>query len=320
MITELAIIIVNWNGRDFLPACLLSIAANPPGVPYEVVVVDNASSDGSMEWLRSNEAKEIFPPGKFNVIESLENLGYGRANNLGIEQTTTPFVLVLNPDTTVGKNALDHLIQAAECDEKIGMSVPKVVGDDGSVKASVSTFPGALRVIVEGLELYRIVPGKIRGEWLLAQHWTYDRTRDVPMASGCAMMLKRTAINEVGAFNPEIFMYGEDIELCYRMNSGGWRIVFEPEAEITHIGAQSSAQVWSHLQTSVKEEEAALAFQERCFSSFAVAKNTLARLFVLAGRYIIRVLRRKDTLFFDKMIPLQFRAFRRAIYRIFSFS
>ena len=320
MITQLAIIIVNWNGRDFLPACLRSIAANPPGVSYEVVVVDNASTDGSVDWLRSNEAKEIFPVGCFNVIESRENLGYGRANNLGIEQTATPFVLILNPDTTVGKNALDHLIRSAGRDEKIGMSVPRVLSSDGSVNPSVSTFPGALRIMVDGLELYRMVPSKIRGEWLLARHWTYNRTRDVPMASGCAMMLKRTAIAEVGAFNPEIFMYGEDVELCYQMNSGGWRIVFEPEAEITHTGGQSSAQVWSHLQTSVKEEEAALAFQERCFSSFAVAKNTLARLFVLAGRYIIRVLRRKDTLFFDKMIPLQFGAFRRAVYRIFSFS
>src|SRR5438552_1046808 len=173
MAVELSIIIVNWNGEKFLLACLRSIAENPPGVMYEVVVVDNASSDGSAAWLRSKEAKAIFPPGKFKVIESGENLGYGRANNLGIAQTTAPMVLILNPDTTVGENALDHLIRAASRDQRIGISVPRIIGGDGLVQPNVSNFPGVLKIIVDGFGLHRIIPRKIRGERLLAWHWTY---------------------------------------------------------------------------------------------------------------------------------------------------
>ena len=320
MKTELTIIIVNWNGENFLPDCLRSIAENPPKIPYEVIIVDNKSSDRSVEWLQSIEATSLFPNGNYRVIESQENLGYGRANNLAIEQTSAPFMFILNPDTILKDSTLDYLIEAVQSAESVGVSVPRIVDRDGLIQASVWRVPSALRVMFEGLELYRIVPRKLRGEWLLSRHWSYDRKRDIPLASGCALMLKRTMIDVVGAFNPDIFMYGEDMELCYRINQKGGRVVFEPEAEIIHIGGQSSIQVWNKLQTSIKEEEATLAFQERCLPPFAVAKNTLTRIFVLTVRYGGRIIRMKDTAFFNELIPMQFGAFRRSLSRLLRLS
>src|SRR5690349_11673042 len=98
---DLSIVIVNWNGRNFLPDCLQSIAQNPPSCTFEIVVVDNASADGSVEWMKSDEARGMLGEASFRLIESADNLGFGRANNLAFAQTESKYVFVLNPDCVV---------------------------------------------------------------------------------------------------------------------------------------------------------------------------------------------------------------------------
>ncbi|RMG05069.1 MAG: glycosyltransferase, partial [Acidobacteria bacterium] len=103
----LSIIIVNWNGKDVLPACLRSVAENPPGVDYRVIVVDNASTDESRQWLASGEAAKLFPEGCFEVILNDENVGFGRANNQAMRAFPSDFFFLLNPDCTIEKKAID---------------------------------------------------------------------------------------------------------------------------------------------------------------------------------------------------------------------
>ena len=105
---HIAFIIVNWNGMAFLPDCFRSIVGSAPALAYEVVVVDNVSTDGSREWLVSDETAQIFPNGQLRTILSDENLGFGRANNLAIRETDSEFVFILNPDTTVRSGAVDR--------------------------------------------------------------------------------------------------------------------------------------------------------------------------------------------------------------------
>src|SRR5215211_4756675 len=132
----LTIIIVNWNGIKFLPACLKSIVENPGSLLFEIVVVDNASSDGSAEWLRSDECAQLVGDTRFKLIETGENLGFGRANNVAIERTDSQFVFLLNPDTVVRPNAIDRLVDALKTTPDAGAAAPKLLNEDGSLQPS----------------------------------------------------------------------------------------------------------------------------------------------------------------------------------------
>ncbi len=310
---ELSIIIVNWNGEKFLPDCLKSIADNPPSVSYEVIVIDNDSSDGSPQWLGSDEPKRMFPEGNFNFIKSEENLGFGRANNLVIEQTKTPFVFLLNPDTIVKPGSIETLLETLQLDIRIGIAIPKVVDLNGVVQPSVWAVPTATKLIVEGLGLYRLIPRKLRGEWLLFRHWSYDKSRNVPLASGCAMMAKRKMIENVGTFDPAIFMYGEDLEWCYRMGANGWHIRFDPRAVIIHIGGQSSKSRWSLIESRLKEERSWIEFQHKCLLPFSVFVNSLVRVFTLYPRVLVRKITGKDAAYLNQLIPMQYESMKTVV-------
>lgn len=283
---ELSIIIVNWNGMNFLPNCLKSIEENRPVVPFEVIVVDNASSDGSIEWLHSEQAKSIFREGNFNVIESKENLGFGRANNLAIEQTETPFVFLLNPDTIVFPQSIDTLLSSLKADKKVGICGPKLLNDDGSLQPSALPFPpSGVKFLFDGLQLYKLLPKYVAGDWLLGRHWTHDKKRFLKVISGAALMTRREMINETGAFDEKFHMYGEDIEWCLRVSRLGWKIMFEPKAQIAHLGGQSAIQRWGK-NVRLREEEAFLRFQMDFQTPFQVMRNTSARIFVTSLHYL----------------------------------
>jgi GT2 family glycosyltransferase len=304
MRTELSIVIVNWNGLAFLPDCLKSIIDNPPVMSWEIVVVDNDSSDGSVEWLQSANARSLLKGAKFTLIQSGANLGFSRANNIAIERTDSPFVFILNPDTMVRAGALDNLLATLHTDANIGLTVPKIFDLDRNIQPSVWPVPNAMRSLVDGLGIYRVLPSRLRGDWLLFNHWSYDSRKTVPLASGCAMMAKREMINDVGGFDRDIFMYGEDMEWCYRMGKRGWAIVFEPQAEVIHRGGQSSKQRWTLIESRIKEEQGWIGFQQKCLSPFSVLATSAAQLFVISMRYVVRKMRGKDTEFFDKLLPL----------------
>ncbi len=283
----LSVIIVNWNGEAFLPDCLKSIVKNPPCIPFEVIVVDNDSTDQSVEYLKSENVKNLFGSVPFKLIETGENLGFSRANNLAIEQTDSPFVFLLNPDTIVTSNAIDRLVKTLESSEDIGAVAPKLLEKDGRIQYSVWRFPPTpLSILTESFKLGNIIPGRFLGEWLYSSHWDYQKRTAVPSFSGAAIMAKREMIDKIGAFDSDFYMYGEDVEWCFRINKNGWKTIFEPEAEIYHLGGQSSVQRWGSSETRVKEQAGFLYCQSKCISKPWFFFNLLTSSSVLTLFYL----------------------------------
>jgi GT2 family glycosyltransferase len=278
---EISIIIVNWNGEGFLAECLRSIVENPPAHAFEIVVVDNASTDGSAEWLKSDECSRMLSGVLFRLIEPGENLGFGRANNLGVASTSAASILVLNPDTVVPDGAIERLHVTLWSDKRIGIVAPKLVFPDGSLQYSVVRLPETpLGIVINGLAVNRIMPRRLFATWLYADNWTYDKRRAVPVVAGAAMMCKREMYDQLGGFDPTIFMYGEDFELCVRVQRAGWKIWFEPDAVIIHASEQSASRRWSEEERAAIQEQAVLDFEQRSFARPINLLNGVARIVV----------------------------------------
>ena len=314
MKVQLSIIIVNWNGMKFLPDCLKSIAQNPPSMSYDVVIVDNISTDESRQWLVSQEASEILANDKLKVILSDENLGFGRANNLAIGKTSSKYVFILNPDTIIKNKSIDCLIEALETEEKIGAVSPKLLNNDGTLQESVASYPpNPIKILLQGFRLIRILPKTLRQKYFYDESWEHNKKYAVPVFWGTAIMAKRRMIEEVGAFDPDFFMYGEDVEWCVRINKKGWKTVFVPEAEIIHLGGKSSEQVWEKSETSFRKDEAEIMVQKKTLRPSQVAANALTKASVYSVAYMRRLIFREERSFLSKLISLQLRTGKKAL-------
>ena len=264
MSAELSIIIVNWNGGDLLRRTVESVTAAPPSVGYEVVVVDNASADDSLARLRAGAAAAVLGD-RLRVFENAENLGFGRANNQAFARTQAPLVLLLNPDTEVTEGSIDRLIRTLRAGARVGAAGPKLLNVDGSVQVSVwRNSPAAWEVLLTGLGLHKLMPRRMRGRLLLAEHFDYASRRAVGMLSGAAMLVRREVIEEVGGFDERFHMYGEDNEWCLRIKRAGWQLLFEPEAVVMHHGGASSLKRWESLEKMRVQAEGYLLFLRRC--------------------------------------------------------
>jgi GT2 family glycosyltransferase len=253
--TKLAIVIVNWNGGDFLRRCLESVARFPPSLDYEVVVIDNASTDGSREWLQAQGER-------VRLIANVENAGFGRANNQAFAATEAPLLFLLNSDAEVYEGAIDRLIATINEDERIGAVGPRLVNTDGTLQPSVWRNPlTPFEMIATSLKLYRLIPRRLRGELLLGFHWDHGQRRHASMLSGAALLVRRKMIDAVGGFDERFHMYGEDVEWSMRIVRGGWWMVFEPEATVLHHQGKSTAMRWNSLEKRQKEYEGFFRFQ-----------------------------------------------------------
>jgi GT2 family glycosyltransferase len=254
MSAKLAIIIVNWNGGDFLRRCLDSLTLFPPTARHEVIVVDNASTDGSRELLQSH--KEV------RLIANTENVGFGRANNQAFASSDAPLLFLLNSDAEVHQGAIDRLIATIREDEKIGAVGPRLINPDGSLQPSVWRNPlTPFEMIVTALRLHTLLPKRLRANLLLGFHWDHSHRRSVQMLSGAALMVRRKMIDDVGGFDERFHMYGEDIEWALRMVRGGWLMLFEPGAKVTHHVGKSSANRWTDLEKLEREYQGFFQFQ-----------------------------------------------------------
>ncbi|HEY7280173.1 MAG TPA: glycosyltransferase family 2 protein [Actinomycetota bacterium] len=229
---DLAIVIVNYNAGAHLLACLSSVLAAAGDATLEVVVVDNASRDGSAQ-----RAAERFP--EVRVIETGTNRGFAAGVNVGLRATTAPFVFVLNPDAEVTVGTLGGLAKLARERPRAGLLGPVIRNADGSLYPSGRTFPSIAQAVGHAFV----------GPFDPDNHWTrsytmsgWDRTteRVVDWVSGSAMLLRRAALDEIGLLDEGFFLYGEELDLCTRLRDGGWQVVFTPEVEVTHEGGVST--------------------------------------------------------------------------------
>ena len=317
MSTKLSIIIINWNGMQFLPECLQSLKENPPCVDYEVVIVDNCSTDASRDWLMTNQNR-LFSSNSLRVILSDENLGFGRANNLAIERTKGEYVFILNPDTLVKKFAIDRLIAELNCDDRIGAVSPKLLNTDGSLQESVTYFPpNPIKTIMQAMRVVRFLPKNFRAKWFYGQFWDHNEKISVPVFWGTAILAKREMIEQVGAFDPDFFMYGEDVEWCARINKNGWKTVFVPDAEVIHLGGKSSEQAWKITETSLRKVKADILTQEKSTSPYLFFVNSITKAIICGAIFLFRRVLRKESDFIFENAVLHVSAAKKALRKLF---
>jgi len=231
---DLSIIIVNYNTKALLRQTLESVFRNHPKYRFEVFVVDNNSSDGSCGMIQ-----EMFP--QVDLIKNGKNLGFSRANNQAIRISQGRYILLLNSDTVVLPGALDTMIEFLEENPHVGAAGCKVVLPKGKLDlACRRSFPTPLNALFQAVGLSKLFPKSP----LFAQYnLTYldeDKTYPVDCIVGAFMMVRRETIEQVGLLDELFFMYGEDIDWCYRIKQAGWEIYYHPKAKIIHYKGASS--------------------------------------------------------------------------------
>lgn len=293
---ELSIIIVNWNGGELLRRCLRCLAENPPSVSHEVILVDNASSDGSAEWLLGGGARGLLGETPLRVVANDDNRGFARANNQAIALSSAPLVFLLNSDADATPGAFDALIATLKSHPRIGAVGPRLHNTDGTLQHSVWRNPPTVReILLSGSGAWRLLPSRLRGELLLGGHWEHDRRRDVPMLFGAAVLARREMIDEVGGLDERFHMYSEDIEWCLRIRRAGWRLVFEPAAVVVHHGGQSALRRWTSAQKRRVELDSFFQFQQYSLPRRRLIANLLAAYLVAWAQKGWRLLRRRPT-------------------------
>lgn len=234
---NVTIIIVNWNAKELLRQCLRSLYVTACNVAFEVYVVDNNSSDGSTEIVKSE-----FP--QIKLIENKRNEGFARANNKALCHAKGRYVLLLNSDTVVLDRTLDKMLAFMDEHREAGVVGCKLINKDGSLQLSAawfSTLATALlgsNIVPKALgRLFKIkkFPGQT---FLMAKE--HEETQDVDWVVGACMLVRHEIINEVGLLDENLFLYGEEIEWCFRIKKGGWRIIYFPDAKVIHYGGGSA--------------------------------------------------------------------------------
>jgi GT2 family glycosyltransferase len=231
----LSVIVVNWNVRDLARKCLLSLKREmllPVGA-YEVIVVDNASADGSVEMFR-----EEFP--EITLIDSPVNLGFGAGCNRGYQVAKGEFVLLLNPDTEVIDHAVDGLLDIMRSRASAGILAPRLVNDDGSPQtAPGGAFPTLRNVAWTYLFLKNILPASLAPPALFLEG-DPQGILSIDWVSGASMLLRREAIGEQ-IFDESFFMFGEDMDVCDRVRRRGWEVLYASRHSIVHHQGRSFA-------------------------------------------------------------------------------
>jgi len=231
---KVSIIIVNYRVPKLLKACLESIEQKVKA-KYEVIVTDNASGDGSVEMIRDE-----FPWVK--LIANPTNDGFAAGNNLALPHATGEYVFYLNPDAEVIDDAVDVLIDYLDRHTDVGLVAPKLINTDGSLQKSVHKYYSFMDTLIDN----RLFPYVFKhAKWFQQINyafWAHDEERDVDWAKGAALMVRKSILDEIGAFDEQFWIYGEEIDLCYRIKHSGWKVRFYPGAVIRHHEKQSSRQ------------------------------------------------------------------------------
>ncbi|GBC93005.1 N-acetylglucosaminyl-diphospho-decaprenol L-rhamnosyltransferase [bacterium HR15] len=229
----LTIQIVNWNAREHLRAALRSIYAHAPRFPFEVLVLDNASQDGSVQMVEKE-----FP--QVRLLVSERNLGFAKGHNELARHAQGRYLLILNPDTLMLEDALDNLIRFAEAHPEAGIIGPKLLNPDGSLQYSCRRFPNPIAAIFRNTPLGRLFPHNRYTRDYLMLDWDHRSVREVDWVSGAAMLVSRAVYEQLGGFDEQFFIYVEDVDLCYRAWQAGWKVLYYPEAVILHAIGRST--------------------------------------------------------------------------------
>jgi len=229
---KLSVVIICWNDLKVILDCISSVFAETSAIDYEVIVTDNASSDGSVAAIR-----ERFP--NVRIVENTENGGFGKGNNAGIRVTEGEYVLILNPDTIIRDRALEKLIAYADRHPEAGAFGCRVLNRDGSVQLSAHPLPTLWTLLMKSLGLRW--PGRLWAGFCSDSYpnWDGRSERQIGFQGGCCLLARGKLLKELGGFDERFFHQYEDADLCRQIWDSGRPVLFFPGAEITHIGGQN---------------------------------------------------------------------------------
>lgn len=232
---QISILIVNYNTSELLINCIKSIYERTNSVEFEIIVVDNHSSDDSVYKVR-----KVFP--KVRIIENNQNIGFAKANNQAINESTGEVILLLNSDTIVLDGAIEKSFRFLRDHPDAGVVGCKLMNPDRSLQPSCRSYPSILNYLSESFFLYKLFPkSQIFGRPFMT-FLDCSSIVNVDVVSGAFMMIKRDVLDHVGLLDDGFFMYSEEIDFCYRVRKNGWQIYYYPGAQIIHIRGGTSGQ------------------------------------------------------------------------------
>lgn len=254
---DLSIIIVSYNTKDFLKNCINSIVENAKNISYEIIVVDNASTDGSVENIKRKDIK---------IITNEENLGFSKANNIGVKASDrSRYVLFLNSDTLMQKGTIEEIIDFMDKHKDTGAATCKLIMPNGKIDdASHRGFPTPWNAFCHFSGLEKLFPkNKLFAGYSLG--WKdLEKTHEIDALAGAFMLVRREAGEEVKWWDEDYFFYGEDIDFCYILKSKGWKIYYVPAVSIIHFkGVSGGIKNVSKQITTANEETKKIATKWR---------------------------------------------------------
>jgi GT2 family glycosyltransferase len=242
----LSVIIINFKTPDYTFECVQSIFDNVPAIGFEVIVVDNGSEDGSLEWIR-----EAFP--QVLCIQTGANLGFSKANNLGIHNARGEYVLLLNSDTKILDQSLDRLLEYLSSHPQAGVVGPRQVDGEGKLQLSWGSFPTLVSELFRKLIHYRLSINDLKVRDYLEEK--YAGPTQVDWVSGSCLLARKKALLEAGFLDERFFMYFEDIDLCRRIQNAGWQIHYNSDWTILHYGGASAKKNILHVLVEYRKSQ-----------------------------------------------------------------
>ncbi len=243
---DLSIVIVSWNVADMLADCLDSIFDNSvvqslsaeAHINYEVIVVDSGSSDHTVEMVERQ-----YP--RVKLLPQAENIGYTRANNIGMQAASGRHILLLNPDTLILGNALAAMVNHLDEHPDVGIVGPFTLNTNGSPQSTRRRFPTERLAYFESTWLQPFAPRHLL-DWYYVKDAPRTCTMDVDWVQGSALMLRREVYEQIGGYDEGYVMYSEELDLCKRAKQAGWRVIYDSNAQIIHHGGKSTEQASAH--------------------------------------------------------------------------
>lgn len=225
---DVSVIIINYNTKDLVINCIRSVYASETRYSYEIILVDNASSDGTVEAIRNS-----FPD--VRIINNKENVGFGRANNQAANVSRGKYLYILNSDTEIEKNVIETVVTYGDTHEKAGVIGTRSVFPNGETQINFYKSPTFMSEFV--FFAFRIIKS---GKWFLFslnkyKHYSLNEPFEVDVITGCSMFVKRAVYDEIGLFNEKFFMYYEDAEFCYRVKKTKFKCIYLPTVFIKHL-------------------------------------------------------------------------------------
>jgi N-acetylglucosaminyl-diphospho-decaprenol L-rhamnosyltransferase len=223
---DVSVVVVTLNGREWVERCLESVAGAD-----ELIVVDHGSTDGTLELVRAR-----FPQAR--LIEQ-ENRGMGGGNNAGMRLASGRYFLLLNSDAWVVGDGLRDLVSFADAHPDAAVVGPRLLNVDGSLQRSVRAFPTLWRLATEYLFLRKLAPRTNALNALYGGGFDHRSVREADWLYGACLLVRRVAADAVGLFDESFFMFSEEVDWCYRFHAAGWKVLFDPGAEVVHVGGAS---------------------------------------------------------------------------------